>query len=203
MPSEEEKTSTRNFFRVPCEFQIRFRVIDEEEFKVFESYAMRPSTHSRLRGEIEGQLRGMEIREQSKSLFEKAFQILLNIDQRLERMEEMLLEKAENQSKLIKDSYEWVHGDISAGGISCTPKAHKGGKVGYLVLLDVLLPMLPEYRLVAAGKVARIEKNGEVGFEFSAIHEDDREFLHRFVISREREMLRSKADGHENSKSEG
>jgi hypothetical protein len=180
----------RNYFRIACEFQVRFRSIDDEELRVFRNYAMRPSPHSTLKFEIESELQGMEIRQESKFLFEKAFQLLINIDQRLERIEEQI---AQRESSVLPDSYEWVHGDLGAGGLSFGVQSKAIPQSGSTVLVDVILPALPEYRFVAASKVIHSEKKDLVSVEFLAIHEDDREYLHRFVIQREREILRSRA----------
>ena len=186
------ETNDRNYFRIPCEYQIRFRVVNDEELSVFKNYALRPSPYSSLRTELETQLHAMQIREESKFLFEKAFQLLMNIDQRLERLEEAI---HKSSATAIVESYEWVHGDLGAGGVSFTTESKPQAKAGDHLLLDILLPSLPEYRLVAAGKVLHIEKQNQMGVEFVAIHEEDREFIHRFVIQRERETLRARALG--------
>jgi hypothetical protein len=185
-----QENNPRTYFRMACEFQVRFRVINEEELNVFKSYAMRPSPYSTLKNEIENQLQSMEIREESKFLFEKAFQLLINVDQRLERLEELITQR---EARTVADSYEWVHGDLGAGGLAFEIKEKKSPKVGDLVLIDLILPSLPEYRLVAAGRIVHSEKKNLISAEFIAIHEDDREYIHRFVIERERELLRARA----------
>ena len=162
---------------------------------------MRPSPHSTLKSEIEAQIANMGIREESKLLFEKAFQILLNIDQRLERLEENMHHVMAGDKQVL-ESYDWVHGDLSAGGLSFVSEAKKDVKVEQTVLLDMLLPSLPEQRIVTAAKVIYADDAGKIGLEFSAIHEDDKEFIHRYVISREREMLRNRAVAREQSKTE-
>jgi hypothetical protein len=183
----------RSYFRIACEFQVRYRAIDEEELRVFRSYAMRPSPYSGLRYELENQLQSMAIREESKFLFEKAFQLLMNIDQRLERIEEQVQKSSATH---IAESYEWVHGDLGAGGLAFSPESKQVNvKPGQELLVDVILPSLPEYRFVAAAKVLHTEKKDQIGVEFVAIHEDDREFIHRYVIQREREVLRARAQG--------
>ncbi|MDB5037513.1 MAG: hypothetical protein JWQ35_1041 [Bacteriovoracaceae bacterium] len=183
---------TRQYFRVSCELQVRFRVIDDEELQVFKSYALRPSPYSSLRNELENQLQAMDIREESKFLFERGFQLLMNIDQRLERLEEQMHLQRSGAAH-IPDSYEWVHGDLGAGGLAFSSESKISVKPDQTVLLDCLLPSLPEYRFVVAAKVLHTEKKKLIGTEFLAIHEDDREFIHRFVIQRERELLRARA----------
>src|SRR5665213_2690546 len=137
-----EEDKNRNYFRVACELQVRFLVIDEAELQVFQNYAIRPSPYSSLRYELENQLQSMDIREESKFLFEKAFQLLISIDQRLDRVEEqMQLHRAGTKS--IPDSYEWVHGDLGAGGLAFSTETKLDVKVGDILLIDALLPSLP------------------------------------------------------------
>jgi hypothetical protein len=187
MPTND---SSRNYFRIACEFQVRIRVIDDEELVVFKNYAMRPSPYSSLKYELENQLQSMQIREESKFLFEKAFQLLINIDQRLERIEEQLVQR---EARAATETYEWVHGDLSAGGIAYQTQSKQPMKLDDKVLVDVILPSLPEYRFVAAGKIVHLDASLNLGVEFLAIHDDDREQIHRHVIQRERELLRARA----------
>jgi hypothetical protein len=186
----------RNFFRVACEFQIRSRKIDEKELEMFRSFAMRPSQYSTLRYDLEHQFSSLNIREESKTLFEKAFQILINIDQRLERIEEQI-QALRAKDEISLQNYEWIHGDLSAGGIYYHTDTKINFSVSDIVLIDLLLPSLPEYRVVAAARVSRAESQ-ELAMEFEAIHSDDQEFIHRFVMSREREMLRARAKERDN-----
>lgn len=187
--------STRNYYRIACEFQVRFRVIDDDELEVFQNYALRPAPYSSLKTELEAQLRAMDIREESKFLFEKAFQLLINIDQRLERIEEQLVNKEAN----LPENYEWVHGDLGAGGLAFSTESDQKVKEGQKLLVDVILPSLPEYRFVAAAQALHTGKKGQIGVEFTSIHEDDREYIHRFVIQKERELLRARAIAKESS----
>lgn len=183
-------TVERDYFRVPCEFQLRYRKIDENELEHFRS-ALRPSPYSTFRMNLENQLASMGIQEESKVLLEKAFQLLINMDQRLERLEEQI------QGLKIKDDmntqqYEWRAGDLGAGGISFDDQDHADMKQGDAVVLDVILPSMPEYRFVSAARVSHVNSDG-LGFEFIEIHSDDQEYIHRFVRSREREILRTRA----------
>ncbi|MBN8555759.1 MAG: hypothetical protein J0L93_09970 [Deltaproteobacteria bacterium] len=187
-------------FRVACEFQVRFRTIEESELEVFRSYAMRPSAYSALKSQIENQLSAMAIRDESKNLLEKAFQILLNIDQRLERIEEQMYNPDSSKYKIL-ENYDWVHGELGAKGLSFSHEKTKSVKVGDLLLLDLILPSLPEQRMVAALKVSSLA-NDYIDGNFVAIHDEDVEFLHRYVIAREREMLRARALERDRQKTE-
>lgn len=191
-------TSKTNF-RIPCEFQIRYRVIDKAELEVFKSYAMRPSPYSTLKADIESQLSAMPVRDESKSLLEKAFQILLNIDQRLERLEEKLSPQDDGAVKIV-ENYEWVHGELGGAGFSFLSEQKKQISNGSLILIDMILPSFPEQRIVAAAQVSSSDASGNVVAEFVGIHEQDTEFVFRFVAAREREILRTRAMGRDRTK---
>lgn len=185
-------SSSRDFFRVPCELQLRFRKIDQEELRVFKQFGLRPSPYSSLRAGIETELSRLMLDSEMKHLLEKAFQILLNIDQRLERIEETLAGQAK-EAPTVQDSHTWVHADLSAGGIAFVPPEKSSVQKGDFVMLDLIFPALPEQRVVCAGRVIHEGKEGAVGVEFTEIHQDDLEFVHRFVLEKEREMLRTRA----------
>lgn len=184
---------SREYFRVPAELQLRFRKATADELKVFKEFGLRPSPYSTLRMSIENELNRTSMGEEAKLLLEKAFRILLNIDQRIERIEEFIYNQKSDAPE-IQESHEWVHADVSAGGIAFTPPKDKELQKGDFVMLDMLFPSLPEQRVVCSGKVVHAEpKNMHIGIEFESIHDDDREFIHRFVTEREREILRARA----------
>jgi hypothetical protein len=192
MGSDGEKDS-RDFYRVACELQIRFRKADADEVNVFKEFGLRPSPYSNLRTTIETELNRSSLSDEAKMLLEKGFQILLNIDQRLERLEE-LIQSQHSDEPIIQESHEWVHADVSAGGIAFVPPKDKSLKVGDLLMIDMIFPSLPEQRVVCSGKVLHAgQKDGTVGIVFESIHQDDKEFIHRFVLEREREILRARA----------
>jgi len=188
-------TSDRNepahFFHVPCEVQIRFRELSHQEMTAFQQFGLRPSPYTQLRVGIESEISRMSFGEESRTVMEKAFQILINIDQRLERLEE-LIQAQISGTPVIKEGHEWVQADLSAGGMAFIPATPKPIKVGDHVLLDLILPGLPEQRVVAVADVTELQGE-KVNVKFNMLHQDDKEAIHRFVLEREREILRSKA----------
>src|SRR4051794_5364273 len=103
---EHTEEENRSFYRVPTEFQIRIKRLSPAELEVFQSFALRPSAYAGLRTEIETQIQSLEIREESKNLFQRAFSLLLSIDQRLERLEESVQNAALKEGSTI-EAYEW------------------------------------------------------------------------------------------------
>ena len=184
-------TTEREYFRVPCEFQIRFRKIDEEELRQFLTNAMRPAPSSILRMEVETQLSQLSFRDETKILLEKAFQLLLNMDQRLERIEETM-EQAKALGSSPLTPYAWVHGDLGAGGLAFESEKAAVLKEQEILLTDLVLSSMPEFRFVAASRIVKIE-GLRMNCEFVGIHADDREYIHRFVMARQREQLRSRS----------
>ena len=187
------------FFHVPCELQIRFRELSPEELSAFQSFGLRPSPYTQLRLGLESEFSRMQMGDESRSVLEKAFKILINIDQRLERLEE-LIQGQMSGAPVIKEGHEWVQADLSAAGLSFIPASPKQVKVSSQILLDIILPGLPEQRVVATATIVAIEGE-KVRVEFSMLHQDDKEAIHRFVLEREREILRSRALDREQKKS--
>lgn len=180
------------FFTVPCEMQARYRVISEEEFQVFKVHGLRPSPGSSIREEVENQVKSLDLDDTGRSLVEKLFKLILNIDQRIERIEESL-QKKPSPSGTEAEPYEFYQAELGAEGILLKIDAASGASVDDIVLLDMILPSLPEHRIVAAGTITELEPNQTIRVRFSAIHGDDREFIHRFSMIRQRELLRERA----------
>lgn|GEM_PF-7093526 len=159
---------------------------------MFQSVAMRPSPTSAVRAEIDNFIQTIDASDGMRNLIEKAFYLLLNIDQRLERLEEEFLKMMFGKKEEISQ-YEWVAGEVGAGGIAFRSEGHASVKQEDMVLLDILLPDLPEQRIVAAGKVREMKPESQFEIDFLSIHSDDREFIHRFVMARQREILRERS----------
>lgn len=184
--------SDRRYFRVPCEFQLRFKKVAADEYKLFSSYALRPSPTSAARAKIENYVGLMDAKDGLKGLVETAVGILLNIDQRLERVEENILSiLLDRKDDFVP--YEWVSGEIGAQGVAFQWEEPSALQKGDQILVDMLLPDMPEHRIVAAALVADLKEDGELIVDFEAIHHDDQELIHRFVLGREREILRERA----------
>jgi len=182
----------RSSFRIPSEFQIRFRKVTEEEAQIFTSFAMRPSPVSAARGEIEGLISSLPFQDSGRVLIEKAFHFILNMDQRLERLEEILNQRV-HQDEIGLKPYEWVSGEIGSHEVLFRWESDPELESGDRVLIDLLLPDLPELRVVACGRVINYSEEQASLIELESIHADDREYLHRFILARQREMLRDRA----------
>lgn len=188
--------SDRQYFRVPCDFQIRYTKLSNTEFEVFESHSTRPSTMSSVRMDIHNLVSTLDLRDGAKSLIEHGVNLLLSIDQRLDRLEENVLKLLLDQ----KDEYvpyHFVHGEIGAVGMTFETDTIQSLRKGDRLLCDFILPDMPEHRIVAALEVKSLTDEGGVDGEFVSFHHDDQEFLHRFIRSRERQILRQRAQERE------
>lgn len=181
-------------FKVSCELQLRFRKVDAEELRVFKEFGLRPSPYTSLRMGIETELNRLSLQGENRILLEKAFQLLLNIDQRLERMEEFI-QNQNGKEPMIRERHEWFHADLNASGLAFIPMKDSKLSSGDTLMLDMIFPSFPEQRIVCSGQVmSAAGKNNAVQVNFVDIHQDDREFLHRFVMEREREILRARKE---------
>lgn len=192
MSSEDQKSSSEpSYFRVACEFQVRARKIDEEELRVFEEVSLRPSPMASIRGEIDTLLRASPLDEGSKSVVDYVVSILLNIDQRLDRIEEDMQNFFRGEKSEIQ-FYEWVSGEIGGEGCIVEMPEITDANEGDHLIMDLLLPTLPEQRIVAVGQIQQKPEPSKYHLEFKLIHADDKEYLYRFIRSREREILRAR-----------
>jgi len=188
-----KKALEKTEFRVPAEFQMRFRKIEGQELSMFRAYSVRPSPTSSARMEVESYIRNLDAKDTVRTLVERAFYILLNIDQRLERLEETVLNHVTGKSQ-DHTIYDWVSGSIGSSCMSFITEADADPlAVGDILLLDFLLPDLPEQRIVATGKVRERDSQEHWIVDFDAIHPDDGELIHRFLMLRQREILRERA----------
>lgn len=182
---------TNAYFRVPCEIQIRARVIDQAEFEMFQKVTLRPSPVASLRSEIESLMRVSSLDESLRGVIANAFSLMLNIDQRLDRIEEDLSLFIQGKKEHITP-YEWTRVELGAEGFLAQLAQLPKLTMGDLVLVDFLLPSFPEQRIVAAVKVVEDSNPEEVHFRFECLHDEDLEGIFRFIRSREREILRSR-----------
>lgn len=187
MRSEETEN---NYFRVECEFQYRARRIDPSELEVFRSVSMRPAPTVGVRNEVETLLRGSDLGEGMKTVVERSMAILMSIDQRLERIEEDISMIITGQGEKLQ-AYEWVAAEMGSKGFIAELPQVENPQVGEYILMDALLPTMPEHRIVATMRVDEVD-GAAAHFKFDALHAEDEEFVFRFVRSREREILRSR-----------
>lgn len=180
----------KDYFRVPCEFQMRSRVVDEQERELFKTVSVRPSASLSLRSEVEGLLRGSQLDESLRSVVDYGFALLLNMDQRLERIEEEFSLFVSGQKEKIQQ-YQWVSADLGAEGLWVPRSVLADAKEGDFLLMDILLPSMPEQRLVATLEWVEC-REGQAHLLFDGLHKEDEEYLFRFIRSREREILRSR-----------
>lgn len=179
------------FFKVPCEFQLRFRELTQEEADLFHASPSRPSPYSALRTELKALTESIKFGDPYKTLIEKAFQLLINMDQRLERMEEQVYSMTSDVADDLV-GYQWTIAEIGALGIQLDKKYVSPQNSNSIFLLDFIIPSLPEQRVIATASLKDLDSSSYVFF-FKSIHDADRELIHQFVASREREILRDRS----------
>ncbi len=167
------------------------RALTDEEAKLFLASPSRPSPYSALRSELKNLTESLKFSDAYKTMIEKAFQLLINMDQRLERMEEQIYSMtSDKESDLL--GYQWMLGEIGGLGIKLDKKNIPQNTGDQIWLLDFILPSLPEQRVIATALLEDLGSETDL-LRFQSIHEADRECIHQFVAAREREILRERA----------
>jgi len=179
------------FYTVPAQFQIVVEPLKTpESIEQKELLLSRPSPFSSLRLSLENQIRAGDQSMGNKELVTKAFELLLSVEQRLNRVEEFLSHKERGKSVPL---YQWVQGSIGAGALNFTlPEGQNAD--AQVLWVDLLLPSVPEYRVQLLANVT--DRSGTMlNCSFRKIHDEDREQIFRFVRQREREIIRAKSKG--------
>lgn len=179
------------YFKVPCNIKMRFEKISEDELLKLKDFRLRPSPISSLRTQLEHEVRGLDLPDRTKAMIERHFSILLHIDQRLSRIEDVLAH--ENASGPKPPAYNQELAEIGGEGMVIQTEKASDYKADELVFLDLLLPAIPEQKIEAVGRVQASEAQNQLNLRFEALHQDDKEALYRFVRFREREILRERS----------
>lgn len=174
-------------FRVPCEIKLRYKQIRPEELDRFQLFSLRSSGKHHLRSEIEQCLHAVDLSSSSKALVEKGFQLLLHLDQKLDRIEREFQKQFSQETE--EKPYQSCQVQLGGTGLIWSTS---GLKEGEQLILDMVVPNIPEQQMLLG---ARVKQKVDDGYEleFNAIHEEDREYIYRYVASREREILRRRA----------
>jgi len=175
----------REYFRITDRLFLEFREVDYQESIVLEESLKQPEVFSGLPERPVALSAGPAFREV------ELYDYLEAIERKLDRVID-LLSKREGRFQGV---YKEVN--ISGSGLKfcSSTELHEGA----LLEIAIGLPLNPDRRIRALGKVVRSspsKKEGEEGWEtavgFVAISEKDRDALVGYVFSKEREHLRLK-----------
>jgi len=187
-----EHRERREFFRIDNRLTLKFRIIGEEEFKYLENIVIFSPTSSFLDANELSLLKKIELDEKKGE--DPLYKYLKIIDRKLDLILDMLTEKSEENGV-----YNIVQGEVnlSASGIRFSSEIPM--KKYDLVELIMILPSYPHMRISVLCRVVRaktVSINGhkayEVSLHFVVINENDRDMLIKYILTKEREMLRTK-----------
>lgn len=189
-----ENRERREFFRVDDRLTVKYRVITDEEFNFLENSVRFSPASTLIESDEISMLKKIESDEEKSK--DPIYRYLKLIDRKLDMVLDMLSEKFES-----KKAYTVQHNgvNLSASGIrfiSQTPM-----KAGDFVELIIILPIYPYTKILTLCKVIRCnlsEKHGvsnyEVALHYLVINEYDRDMLIKYILMKEREVLRTKRE---------
>ncbi|GAX60402.1 type IV pilus assembly protein [Candidatus Scalindua japonica] len=200
---EKVSSENRNSVRIPDSFIIKYNVITQKEYdKKAPLYISRRTLNrsTARRNEVEKFDFDWSHIEDEVDFDPVLVKILFYLDQKIDKV-------IANQDKILKkfDKVEEVQDESSAG--ECIDISGSG--VSMLVseelnphaLLELIIdpPINPPKQIILLGKLTRIcqsndneNKSFESSVTFTAINEDDREDLIKYIFQRQRELISSR-----------
>jgi len=199
---------SRNAVRIPDSFTINYNIVTQKEYNKKASIYIGRRTANRsaaMSNDAQAFFFDWSHIEDEVDFDPVLVKILFYLDQKVDKV-------ISNQEKILKklDTSEEVHDkskvaeciDISGSGVHMFVTEEL--KSGSLIELTIEPPINPPLQIILLGKLSRVcqSKDKEnYGFEasvtFTAINEDDRENLIKYIFQRQRELIssRKKSDG--------
>jgi len=172
------------YFRVPVFLRVRTR-------RALAKGPLSPSLLSTLRADLETQLQACSLDVAEKELTQKLFELVLGVDVRLCRIEEQLETIISKETEKF-EKFKGVAMELGAQGFLVNKSDWPFGAEPESTTFEFLLPLVPEWSCLARLSLIAGSSDEVFHFRFQEIHGDDREMIHRYVRSRERELLRAR-----------
>ncbi|MCP4253179.1 MAG: hypothetical protein GY775_07185 [Candidatus Scalindua sp.] len=207
--NEKNKNSEegRNSVRIPDSFIINYNIVTQKEYNKKASLYISRRTASRLglkSSEVEAFSFDWSHIEDEVDFDPVLVKILFYLDQKIDKVlsnQEKILNKFDTSEEVqdVSETGECI--DISGSGIHMLVTEEL--KPGSLLELTIEPPINPPIQIILLGKLSRIcqskdrENNDfEASITFTAINEDDRENLIKYIFQRQRELIsyRNKSD---------
>lgn len=199
---EEDKNDSDNraAVRIHDSFSIKYNIITQKEYDSKESLYISRRTINRTAGKrkeaasFSFDWSALEDEEDFDPLLVK---ILFRLDQKIDIVlarQDEILKKITSQD-YEEDKYETGECiDISGTGVYMLVSENLSNEVPLELMIEP--PIHPAIQIIALGKVTRVcpsrdkEKSGyEVSVAFTAINEDDREALIKYIFQRQSELI--------------
>lgn len=202
---EEEKRNSgnRDAVRIHDSFPIKYNIITQKEYDKKESLYISRRTINRSAGkrkEAEAFSFDWSSIEDEEDFDPLLVKILFHLDQKinvvLARQDEILKKiTSQDHGEDIYETGECI--DISGTGINMLIPGNLNKDT--LLELNIEPPIHPAIQIITLGKVARVcpskdkEMSGyEISIAFTAINEDDREMLIKYIFQRQHELISSR-----------
>jgi len=199
----ENPVESRNSVRIPDSFTINYNIVTQKEYdKKAPLYISRRTANRSAvrRHETETFAFDWSHIEDEVDFDPVLVKILFYLDQKIDKIisnQEMILKKFDTGEEVQDVSAAGECIDISGSGVNMliTEKLNPGS------LLELMIdpPINPPIQILLLGKLTRIcqskdkENNGfEASVTFTAINEDDREGLIKYIFQRQRELISSR-----------
>jgi hypothetical protein len=200
---KENSAENRNSVRIPDSFTIYYNIVTQREYgKKSPLYISRRTANRSVakRNEAETFSFDWSHIETEVDFDPVLVKILFYLDQKIDKVisnQEKILKKFDKEDEVQDVSAEGECIDISGSGVHMlvTEKLNPGS----LLELTIEPPINPPIQIILLGKLSRVckskdkENNGfEASVTFTAINEDDREDLIKYIFQRQRELISSR-----------
>ena len=199
---EEEKRNSgnRDAVRIHDSFPIKYNIITQKEYDRKESLYISRRTINRSAGkrkEAEAFSFDWSSIEDEEDFDPVLVKILFRLDQKIDivlaRQDEILRKiTSQDHEEDMYENGECI--DISGTGVNMLIPENLSNET--LLELNIEPPIHPAIQIIALGKITRVstsrdkEKTGyEISVAFTAINEDDRESLIKYIFHRQRELI--------------
>ncbi len=199
---EEEKNNSdnRDAVRIHDSFPIKYNIITKKEYDRKESLYISRRTINRSAGKrnkAEAFSFDWSAIENEEDFDPVLVKILFRLDQKIDivlaRQDEMLKKiTSQDHEENIYETGESI--DISGTGVNMLISENLSNET--LLELNIEPPIHPAIQIIALSKITRVspsrdnEKSGyEISVAFTAINEDDREALIKYIFQRQRELI--------------
>lgn len=199
----ENSDESRNSVRIPDSFTIHYNVVTQKEYNKKASLYISRRTANRIavkNSDVETFSFDWSHIEDEVDFDPVLVKILFYLDQKIDKVisnQEKILRKFDTVEEMQDASEAGECIDISGSGVHMlvTEELNPGS----LLELTIEPPINPPIQIILLGKLSRVcqsknnENNGfEASVTFTAINEDDRENLIKYIFQRQCELISSR-----------
>ena len=197
---EKNNSDNRNAVRIHDSFPIKYNIITQKEYDKKESLYISRRTINRTAGKrkeagaFSFSWSSIEDEEDFDPVLVK---ILFHLDQKIDKVlarQDEILKKitSQDQEEDIYETGECI--DISGTGVNMLVSENLSKET--LLELNIEPPIHPAIQIIALGKITRVcpsrdkeMSSYESSVAFTAINEDDRELLIKYIFQRQSELI--------------